>query len=398
LSAADHSVSSTQPGGHDDAPAFGVYLHWPFCLSKCPYCDFNSHVRREQIDEARWVRAFTAEIASTAARVSGRVVSTIFFGGGTPSLMQPQTVAAVIEAIARHWPIAPDAEITLEANPTSVEAERFRAYRAAGVNRVSLGVQALDDRALAALGRTHSAREALHAVGIARAVFDRYSYDLIYARPEQTPEQWSRELRNALREAGEHVSLYQLTIEPETPFAALHAAGKLHPPDETTARNLYDVTQEICAAHGLPAYEISNHARPGGECQHNLVYWRGQEYAGIGPGAHGRLDIAGGRHATATEKRPESWLMRVESLGHGVVSEEALTPEQVADEFLLMGLRLTEGIDPARYTRLAGRPLDPRRIALLREQGAVETTANGMLRVKLAGFPVLDAVVADLAA
>ena len=398
MSTANHSVSGTQPGTDDDGPAFGVYLHWPFCLSKCPYCDFNSHVRREQIDEARWVRAFTAEIASTAARVSGRAVSTIFFGGGTPSLMQPQTVAAVIEAIARHWPIAPDAEITLEANPTSVEAERFRGYRAAGVNRVSLGVQALDDRALAALGRTHSAREALDAVGVARAVFDRYSFDLIYARPEQTPEQWSRELRAALLEAGEHVSLYQLTIEPETPFAALHAAGKLHPPDENTARILYDVTQEICAAHGLPAYEISNHARPGGECRHNLVYWRAHEYAGIGPGAHGRLDIAGDRHATATEKRPEAWLARVEKEGHGLVTDEVLTTAEHADEFLLMGLRLAEGIDPTRYTQIAGRPLEPDRIAMLRQHDLIEMTPAGRMRVTLSGFPLLDSVVADLAA
>jgi putative oxygen-independent coproporphyrinogen III oxidase len=398
LSTVDHSASGTQPGADDDGPAFGVYLHWPFCLSKCPYCDFNSHVRREQIDEARWIRAFTAEIASTAARVSGRVVSTIFFGGGTPSLMQPQTVAAVIEAIARHWPIALDAEITLEANPTSVEAERFRGYRAAGVNRVSLGVQALDDRALAALGRTHSAREALDAVSVVRATFDRYSFDLIYARPEQTPEQWSRELRAALLEAGEHVSLYQLTIEPETPFAALHAAGKLHPPDENTARSLYDVTQEVCAAHGLPAYEISNHARPGGECRHNLVYWRAREYAGIGPGAHGRLDIAGDRHATATEKRPEAWLARVEKEGHGLVTDELLTTAEHADEFLLMGLRLAEGIDPTRYTQIAGRPLEPDRIATLRQHGLIETTPTGRMRVTLSGFPLLDSVVADLAA
>jgi putative oxygen-independent coproporphyrinogen III oxidase len=398
LSAADYSASAAWAGGHDDEPAFGVYIHWPFCLSKCPYCDFNSHVRRQQIDEARWVRAFTAEIANTASCVSGRVVSTIFFGGGTPSLMQPKTVAAVIDAIASHWPIASDVEITLEANPTSVEAERFRGYRSAGVNRVSLGVQALDDRALAALGRTHSAREALDAVGIARAVFDRYSFDLIYARPEQTPEQWSRELRAALLEAGAHVSLYQLTIEPETPFAALHAVGKLHPPDEDTARVLYDVTQEICAAHGLPAYEISNHARPGGECRHNLVYWRAHEYAGIGPGAHGRLDIAGERHATATEKRPETWLARVEKDGHGLVADEVLTSAETADEFLLMGLRLAEGIDATRYTQIAGRPLEPDRIAMLRQHGLIEVTPPGRLRVTLSGFPVLDAVVADLAA
>jgi putative oxygen-independent coproporphyrinogen III oxidase len=398
LSAADHSDVAAAGGGPDDEPAFGIYIHWPFCLSKCPYCDFNSHVRREQIDEARWVRAFAAEIATTAARVPGRAVSTIFFGGGTPSLMRPQTVGAVIEAIARHWQIAPDVEITLEANPTSVEAERFRGYRAAGVNRVSLGVQALDDRALAALGRTHSAREALDAVAVARAAFERYSFDLIYARPEQTPEQWSAELRRALSEAGEHVSLYQLTIEQETPFAALYAAGKLAPPGEETARVLYDVTQEICAAHGLPAYEISNHAQPGGECRHNLIYWRAHEYAGIGPGAHGRLDIGGERHATATERRPESWLARAEKDGHALIADDVLTSEEAADEFLLMGLRLAEGIDLERYTQIAGRAIDLDRIAVLRQNGLIETTSAGRMRVTLSGFPLLDSVVADLAA
>jgi putative oxygen-independent coproporphyrinogen III oxidase len=398
LSVADHSASATQASDHDARPAFGVYIHWPFCLSKCPYCDFNSHVRREQIDESRWVRALATEIAATAARVPGRAVSTIFFGGGTPSLMRPQTVGAVIDAVASRWQIAPDAEITLEANPTSVEAERFRGYRGAGVNRVSLGVQALDDAALAALGRTHSAREALDAVAVARAVFDRYSFDLIYARPEQTPDQWSRELRSALSQAGEHVSLYQLTIEAETPFAALHAAGKLKPPDEHTARTLYDVTQEICAAHGVPAYEISNHARPGGECRHNLIYWRAQEYAGIGPGAHGRLDIGGDRHATATERRPETWLARAEQDGHGLVADDVLTSAEAADEFLLMGLRLAEGIDVTRYTEIAGRALEPDRIAALRQHGLIETTAAGRMRVTLSGFPLLDSVVADLAA
>ena len=378
--------------------AFGVYIHWPFCLSKCPYCDFNSHVRRAPIDEARFVRAFTAEIAATAARVPRRTVSTIFFGGGTPSLMQPATVAAILDAIARHWRVAPDVEITIEANPTSVEAGRFRGYRAAGVNRVSLGVQALNDRALAELGRLHSAREALDAVGIARGVFDRISFDLIYARPQQTPQDWGNELKTALAEAGEHLSLYQLTIEPDTPFAALHAAGKLKTPDDDLARALYDTTLEVCAAHGLQAYEISNHARPGAECRHNLVYWRAHEYAGIGPGAHGRLDIDGARHATATEKRPEAWLARVESAGHGLVTDDALTREEMADEFLLMGLRLAEGIDPARYAMLAGRSLDETRVAALHEHGLVETTADGRLRVSLPGFPVLDAVVADLAA
>ena len=377
---------------------FGVYVHWPFCLSKCPYCDFNSHVRHGGIDEARFLKAFEIEIAATAARVPGREVATIFFGGGTPSLMQPATAAAILEAIARHWPVAADVEVTLEANPTSVEAERFRGFRAAGVNRVSLGVQALDDGALRQLGRLHSAQEALDAVAIARAVFDRYSFDLIYARPEQTPQAWSEELTRAIAEAAEHLSLYQLTIEPETPFFALHANGKLPIPDGDAARALYDATTETCAAAGLPAYEISNHARPGAECRHNLVYWRGAEYAGIGPGAHGRLDVEGSRRATATEKRPETWLMRVESLGHGLVVDEPLTREERADEYLLMGLRLAEGIDLDRYAALAGRPLDPKRIALLRAEGAIETTGDGRLRVTQSGFPVLDAVVADLAA
>lgn len=388
----------TRADRDNDAPAFGVYVHWPFCLSKCPYCDFNSHVRHAGVDEARFARALATEIAATAARVPGRTVASIFFGGGTPSLLQPASVGAILDAVARHWSIAPDVEVTLEANPSSVEAARFRGYRAAGVNRVSLGVQALDDGALKELGRLHSADEALGAVALARAIFERYSFDLIYARPGQTPDAWAAELKRAIAEAGEHLSLYQLTIEPDTPFAALRAAGKLAVPDDETARALYDTTQAVCAAAGLPAYEISNHARPGAECRHNLVYWRAHEYAGIGPGGHGRLEIGGERRATATEKRPESWLIRVESLGHGVVTDEALTREQTADEFLLMGLRLAEGVDPLRYARLSGRPLDARRIARLREQGAIETTANGMLRVTLAGFPVLDAVVADLAA
>jgi putative oxygen-independent coproporphyrinogen III oxidase len=381
----------------DESP-FGVYVHWPFCLSKCPYCDFNSHVRHARIDEQRYVRAFAAEIAATAARVPIRTVSTIFFGGGTPSLMQPATVAAILDAIGKHWSIARDAEVTLEANPTSVEATRFAGYRAAGVNRVSLGVQALDDDVLKSLGRTHTAEEALAAVAIARKNFERYSFDLIYARPGQAPQAWAAELKRAIDEAGEHLSLYQLTVEPDTPFATLQSAGKLTVPDEDSARTLYDTTQEVCDAAGLPAYEISNHARRGAECRHNLVYWRGHEYAGIGPGAHGRLDIDSGRHATVTERRPEAWLMRVESTGHGVVGDDTLLRSQVADEFLLMGLRLAEGIDPMRYERIAGRALDTRRIKILQEEGAVELTPAGKLRVTQSGFPVLDAVVADLAA
>jgi putative oxygen-independent coproporphyrinogen III oxidase len=312
--------------------------------------------------------------------------------------MQPQTVGAILDAIGKYWRVARDVEVTLEANPTSVEATRFKGYRAAGVNRVSLGVQALDDASLKTLGRLHTAREALDAVAIARTAFERYSFDLIYARPDQTPQMWANELDLAIAEAAEHLSLYQLTIEEGTPFFGLHAAGKLKTPDEATARALYDVTQDVCARYGLPAYEISNHARSGAECKHNLVYWRGEEYAGIGPGAHGRLDIDGARHAIATEMRPEAWLMRVEATGHGVITDDRLNSEQRADEFLLMGLRLAEGIDPQRYAALAGRALDPRRIALLREEGAISVDPSGRLRVTQAGFPVLDAVVADLAA
>jgi len=377
---------------------FGVYIHWPFCLSKCPYCDFNSHVRHVAIDETRYVAAFAAEIAATAARAPGRTVSTIFFGGGTPSLMQPQTVAAILDAVARHWRLAPDVEITLEANPSSVEATRFRGYRAAGVNRVSLGVQSLDDAVLKQLGRLHTVREALDAVAVARGIFERYSFDMIYARPGQTVAAWRAELSRAIAEAAEHLSLYQLTIEPDTPFAALHAGGKLVLPDDDLGRDLYDLTLDHCAGAGLPAYEVSNHARPGAECRHNLVYWRYGEYAGIGPGAHGRLVVDGARRATATEKRPEAWLMRVEALGHGVTIDDLLSRDEQADEFLLMGLRLTEGIDPGRYAALAGRPLDTQRIASLVGHGFVETTAQGRLRVTRSGFPVLDAVVADLAA
>ena len=377
---------------------FAVYIHWPFCLSKCPYCDFNSHVRHGGVDEARFVRAYGAEIAATAARIPGRTVSTIFFGGGTPSLMQPASVATVLDAIARHWTIAPNVEITLEANPTSVEAERFRAFHGAGVNRVSLGVQALDDAALAALGRTHSAEEALAAVALARHVFERYSFDLIYARPGQTAAQWRAELMQAISHAADHISLYQLTIEPDTPFEALHRAGKLRIPDAAAARDLYDVTQDVCEQAGLPAYEVSNHARPGAECRHNLIYWRYGEYAGIGPGAHGRLDVGGQRYATAAERRPDAWLALVEAKGDGLVENEALLRSAQADEFLLMGLRLAEGIDPQRYAEIAGRPLDLSRIADLIGYGLVETTAARRLRVTPAGFPVLDAVVADLAA
>jgi putative oxygen-independent coproporphyrinogen III oxidase len=381
-----------------DQPAFGVYVHWPFCASKCPYCDFNSHVRHAPVDEARFAKAFAAEIAYQAQLTGKRAVSSIFFGGGTPSLMQPVTVQAVLDAIARNWDLAKDAEITLEANPTSVEAERFKGYRAAGVNRVSLGVQSLDDSELQRLGRRHSAAEARAAIEVARRNFERYSFDLIYARPNQTPELWDGELRKALELAGDHLSMYQLTIEEGTPYEALFKAGKLVLPDEDTSRALWDVTQEVCAAAGLPAYEISNHARPGHESRHNLLYWRSHEWAGVGPGAHGRLDLSEGRVALSTEKQPENWVALVEAQGHGMVARDTVGAEEQGDEYLLMGLRLREGIEFTRFEELAGRALDQRRVDELIKDGLIERLGNDRLRVTSAGMPVLDAVVADLAA
>jgi putative oxygen-independent coproporphyrinogen III oxidase len=391
-------MTAALPGmGAKDDPGFGVYVHWPFCASKCPYCDFNSHVRHAAPDQPRFVAAFARELATNARRTPGRTVSSIFLGGGTPSLMEPATVGAVLDEIARLWPVSGDCEITLEANPTSVEAERFRGFRAAGVNRVSLGVQALHDTDLKSLGRTHSVDEALRAVDVARSHFDRYSFDLIYARPGQTPAGWEAELRRAISEAAEHLSLYQLTIEPGTVFEALHRAGKLAMPDPETGRVLYDLTQDICAAEGLPAYEISNHARPGAECRHNLIYWRSGDFVGAGPGAHGRLTLGNGRVATSTERHPETWLDLVERQGSGVISEEPLVQIENADEFLVMGLRLAEGIDLARYEALSGQPLDPERIDFLEGEGMVQRLPGGRLKVTPLGFPVLDAVVADLA-
>jgi putative oxygen-independent coproporphyrinogen III oxidase len=379
-------------------PGFGVYVHWPFCLSKCPYCDFNSHVRRAPIDEDRYIEAFEAEIAHRAELAPGRTVQSIFIGGGTPSLMKPSTVEAVLKAVARHWTVDRRAEVTLEANPSSVEAERFRGYRAAGVNRVSLGIQALNDADLRALGRLHNEKEALAALGVATKTFERVSFDLIYARPGQTPDAWRRELTRGIELGTDHLSLYQLTIEPETMFERLVNAGKLVVPDIETQRELWDVTQETTRRAGLPAYEISNHARPGAESRHNLVYWRYGEYAGVGPGAHGRLVTESGRRAMATEKHPEMWLTCVETEGHGLIEDEQLSVEEQGDEFLLMGLRLTEGIDPGRFQALTGKPLARSRVADLIADGLVEYTRDGRLRVSAEGFPVLDAVVADLAA
>ncbi|MEW9305694.1 radical SAM family heme chaperone HemW [Labrys neptuniae] len=378
-------------------PGFGVYVHWPFCLAKCPYCDFNSHVRTGGVDQAGYVEAYLKEIAHMAAIAPGRQVQSIFFGGGTPSLMEPKTVGAILDAIGGAWTIAPDAEISLEANPTSVDAARFAGYRAAGVNRVSLGVQAMNDADLKRLGRMHSVAEAMAAVEIAAKSFERYSFDLIYARPDQQPRDWQAELDQAIDRAAEHLSLYQLTIEPDTMYERLVAAGKLIPMPDEDARVLFDITRETCERRGLPAYEISNHARPGAECRHNLVYWRYGEYAGIGPGAHGRLiDATGARRALSTERSPEKWLAGVRTNGHGLVDDQALTPDQQGDEMLLMGLRLTEGIDLARLARLRGRPMAEATLAGLQQNGMVERR-DDRVRVTRAGFPLLDAVVAELA-
>ncbi len=381
----------------DTAPGFGVYLHWPFCAAKCPYCDFNSHVRHQPVDQARFAAAFERELATMRARTGPRTVTSIFLGGGTPSLMEPGTVGALLDAVAANWSVPDGIEVTLEANPSSVEADRFRGYRAAGVNRVSLGVQALNDRDLKFLGRLHNVEEALKAIGLAREIFPRLSFDLIYARPHQSEEAWASELEQAIGHAADHLSLYQLTIEEGTRFQLLHEAGKLAMPDGDHAARLYEITQEVTAARGLPAYEISNHARPGAESRHNLVYWRYGEYVGVGPGAHGRFIEDGRRHVTFTEKMPETWLERVETEDHGVIGGEVLTRDEEADEFLLMGLRLVEGIDLPRYEALSGRALSNARIAVLQEEGLIEPVGNTRLRATARGMIVLDAVVADLA-
>ena len=376
---------------------FGIYVHWPFCLAKCPYCDFNSHVRHDPVDQKRFLTAYIRELEWFARHTSDRHVQSIFFGGGTPSLMEPETVAGILDAIARLWTIDPGVEITLEANPTSVEASRFKGFREAGINRVSLGVQSLREEPLARLGRKHTVAEARLAVGIAQAHFERSSFDLIYARPHQTLQEWRAELDEALDMAMGHLSLYQLTIEQGTRFFDLRAAGKLPLPDADLSADLYQLTREMTASAGLPAYEISNHARPGEESRHNLLYWRYGEYAGVGPGAHGRILIDGVRHATACERHPETWRNAVDTGGHGIVVDDRLTWEEEADEFLLMGLRLREGIDLNRYQALSGRELNPRQIAELDRIGFVERLPGARLRVTDKGWPVLDAVVADLA-
>jgi oxygen-independent coproporphyrinogen-3 oxidase len=375
--------------------AFGVYVHWPFCKAKCPYCDFNSHVRHEAVDAMGFARALVQELSYLAQRARGRTVTSIFFGGGTPSLMPPAAVAHVLDGIAGLWPVTPDAEITLEANPTSVEAGHFRGYRTAGVNRVSVGVQALEDADLKALGRQHSPDEALAAFRLAARIFPRVSFDMIYARPGQSMAQWRAELGQALAEQQGHMSLYQLTIEPGTRFADLHATGKLHLPADDHAAALYDLTQEMTAAAGLQAYEISNHARPGHESRHNLLYWRYGDYAGAGPGAHSRLRLGPERLALAAERHPETWRRQVEERGHGLCEETRVTAEEQAIEYVLMGLRIAEGISLSRHAELAGRPADPARIAGMKSLGLIRREGD-RLSATAAGRKVLDAIIREL--
>jgi len=376
---------------------FGIYVHWPFCAAKCPYCDFNSHVQRGPFDEEEFVEAYLRELTYFASLSGGKKVQSVFFGGGTPSLMDPGSVEAIVEKIDALWHLDPNAEITLEANPTSVEARRFKAYRQAGVNRVSLGVQSLRAEPLARLGRLHTVAEAKLAVGIAQSIFERSSFDLIYARPHQTLDEWEDELNEALNMAVGHLSLYQLTIEAGTRYYDLRSAGKLAMPSSDLAADFYQLTQEICNSAGLPAYEISNHARTGEESVHNLTYWRYGEYAGVGAGAHGRLLIDNVRHAIACEKQPGKWAALVAKTGSGLVVNDRLTWEEEADEYLVMGMRLKEGISLERYHQLSGRELNPGQISELRDIGFVERLDNGNLRVTDKGWPVLDAVVADLA-
>lgn len=377
--------------------SFGVYVHWPFCAAKCPYCDFNSHVRHGGIDAERFLAGYLRELSHFAQRAPGRSVTSVFFGGGTPSLMPPRVTGAILDAIASHWTLDPNAEITLEANPTSVEAENFKGYAAAGVNRLSLGVQALDDASLKALGRLHTADEALAALRLARQTFSRVSFDLIYAREGQSPKAWEDELTRALSFAADHLSLYQLTIEDGTPFAALHEAGRLRTPKSEDARAMYLLTQEVCETAGLPAYEISNHAVPGSESRHNLLYWRGHDYAGIGAGAHSRITQDGVKHALSTLRLPEAWLEQAEASGHGLASDETLTPSETAEEYLLMALRLAEGMDTARLEALGGTPLDGDLIDSFVAEGLLDRNGT-RLTATASGRVVLERLILELAA
>jgi oxygen-independent coproporphyrinogen-3 oxidase len=376
---------------------FGIYVHWPFCAAKCPYCDFNSHVR-QQIDESGWIDAIVRELEWTAAQQGADrpIVETVFFGGGTPSLMQGKSVGRTLETIAKLWRTANDVEVTLEANPASADAMRFTDYRAAGVIRLSIGVQALNDADLKQLGRLHDAAEAKGALGMAMRTFDRVSLDLIYARPQQTLEQWRDELTEALAFGTDHLSLYQLTIEPATPFATLYKAGALTIPDEDRAAELFELTQEMTAAAGRPAYEISNHARPGSEARHNLIYWRYGAYAGVGPGAHGRLDLNGTRVATQTERLPERWRQKVLREGQGLIEQSTVEAVDAAREHLLMNLRLTEGLDLAAYRARWGTAPDSARMQSLVDDGLLALDGD-RLTATPRGRLLLNSVIAALA-
>ena len=390
MTAAPQPTAETRTDRAPD-PGFGVYVHWPFCLKKCPYCDFNSHVRN-QVDHDVWRRSLLAELDHYASETAGRRVTSIFFGGGTPSLMDPKTAEAIIDRVRERFDLAPDAEITLEANPTSVEAGKFARFRTAGVNRVSLGVQALDERALAFLGRQHSADEALAAVELARRAFPRISFDLITARPGMTPESWADELARALAEGPEHISIYQLTIEPGTPFHASWRRGELALPDDDTQAAIFQATGETLEQRGLAAYEVSNHAVPGAESRHNLTYWRYGDYLGVGPGAHGRLTTGGGKHATRQHSAPEAWLDAVARQGHATRARDPLDAGQRRQEITLMGLRLAEGIHREAFAReLGAQPealFDPERLDALVAEGYLTlddrrlvATAEGRLRL-----------------
>ena len=383
----------------DGTPGFGVYIHWPFCAAKCPYCDFNSHVRHRQVDQALFTQAFRREMETMRGWAGPREVTSVFIGGGTPSLMEPATVAALLGAADDLWGLPSGIEITMEANPSSADAGRFAGYSAAGVNRLSLGVQALNDADLKFLGRLHDVKEALKAIEMARETFPRLSFDLIYARPGQAPKAWEAELREAVGYAADHLSLYQLTIEDGTPFKALHEAGKIPIPDPDRAADLYNLTGAVTAELGLPAYEVSNHAVSGAESRHNLTYWRYGDYVGTGPGAHGRFSVDGGsKRVTIAERIPERWAERVAETGHGIVEEESLDAAAQGDEMLMMGLRLVEGIDLSRYEALSGRSFDPARLAMLQEEKLVESLSNSRLRATPAGRLVLNSLVAELAA
>jgi len=379
--------------------AFGIYIHWPFCISKCPYCDFNSHVAAS-IDQPGWRDAYLRELSHFAGQTQGREVTSIFFGGGTPSLMEPATTGAVLDQIAKLWPLAPGVEITLEANPGTIDAERFRDFRAAGVNRLSMGLQSLDDAQLKFLGRRHDVAQAVKAVELARAIFPRISFDLIYARPGQTEAAWRTELAQAIALAADHLSLYQLTIEPGTAFHPAHARGDFALPEDDDAVRLFEVTQDMTEAAGLPAYEVSNHARPGAECRHNLLYWQGDDYVGVGPGAHGRLtDGAGTVHALRQFKTPDKWLTEVAQSGHGTQERLALEPQERIEELVMMGLRLTDGLDQTRFLRQTGKDLaealDQSGLATMVEEGLISWRGDRLLATPQ-GRLLLNSVISAL--